>query len=124
VGDRIQVNGLRKATAKLTKFGVEASDLKDVMFKAGNLVATEARTLAPRKSGKLANSIRASKAKNKATVRAGGARVPYAGVQNYGRYHNITAKHFMERALTAKRPAVLWTVKIGLQTLINRAGLG
>lgn len=80
----VEVEGLRKALREMEKLGVDVEDMKDVF--AG--IATEAshvmEALTPSKSGALRASIRSNRAKNKAVVRIGKARVPYAGAINYG----------------------------------------
>lgn len=63
-----------------------------------------AASYAPRRSGRLRRSIRPSTTKGKASIRAGGVRVPYAWVINYGwRKRNIEASHFMDRAAAVLR---------------------
>lgn len=78
----IRVEGLSKLNRQLTKAGVDAQDMKDVMHRIASAVVGVANP--PVKTGQLASTLRASKAKNKAVVRAGGARAPYAGVIEYG----------------------------------------
>lgn len=119
----IKVTGLRETIKKLETLGASVADLKTVMNKVGNVVAGEAESLAPKKSGALAGSIRANKAKGKAVVKAGSARVPYAGVQNYGGYHNIQGSHFMEKALSNKQGEAIREFQSGIDRLIDEAGL-
>jgi hypothetical protein len=80
----IYVEGLRETSRALEKAGVDVEDLKDVM----GAIATEAsNTLAPllpRHTGRLAGSTRPNRAKGKAVVTIGGARVPYAAPILYG----------------------------------------
>lgn len=80
----VHISGLREITRAMERAGVEVEDLKDVM----HAIATEARdTLAPllpRVTGRLAGSARPNRAKGKAVVNIGGARVPYAGPILYG----------------------------------------
>lgn len=120
---QLKVTGLRETIKKMEKLGVSVADLKGVMNKVGTIVADEAESLAPKKSGALAGSIRANKAKNKAIVKAGSARVPYAGVQNFGGYHGIEGSHFMERALAAKQGAAINEFQSGIARVIHESGL-
>jgi hypothetical protein len=80
----VHIEGLRETTRALEKAGVEVEDLKDVM----GAIATEARDvmtpMLPRRSGTLAGSARPNRAKGKAVVTIGGARVPYAAPIIYG----------------------------------------
>lgn len=92
------VEGLREAIRDLEAAGVEIEDLKDAFAK----VSTEARDVTarntPKRSGRLAAAPRASRAKNKAIVTVGGARVPYAGPIFYGWPHrNIKPAHTIQR---------------------------
>jgi hypothetical protein len=81
-GTVIKVEGLSRLNRQLTKAGVDAEDMKATMQSIGQAVINVAH--APVRTGRLASTLRASKAKNKATVKAGGARAPYAGVSEYG----------------------------------------
>jgi HK97 gp10 family phage protein len=119
----IRVEGLKEAVKKLNRLGVEDQDLKAGFKKAGNVVVDESRTLVPVLSGKLLNSIRASNTKNKSIVRAGGARIPYAGVIHWGGYHDIEATHFLTEALDNKRAQVLTAIEEELDALIKRLNL-
>lgn len=82
--DGVRLTGLRETVRSLERAGVEVNDLKDAFAKIGQLVTTRATHAVPRRSGALAASIRPSRTKNKSVVRAGSARVPYAGINNYG----------------------------------------
>lgn len=121
--ESIRIDGINKVVRDLKRFGVEVADLKTAFNKIGNIVVKEAVTLTPTLTGALAASIRASKTQNKAEVRAGSARVPYAGVQHYGGYHGITGSHFLTDAIAAKQGEVLNTLDSELNALIGRLGL-
>jgi hypothetical protein len=120
----VNVDGLKKLVRDLEKAGVQVADLK-VAFGS---IAAEARSLAagfaPRRSGRLAASIRSSTAKNYATVTAGGARAPYAGPINYGwPRRNITGSGFMQKADAAIRPRVLQDLVTAVDRLLREANL-
>lgn len=74
----VRVTGLREAVRALEKYGADAEDLKAAFAEITKLVQTKADRRVQRDTGALAATIRPSKTKNKAVVRAGGARVPYA----------------------------------------------
>jgi hypothetical protein len=80
----VRVEGLNKTIKALQGFGVEVQDLKDVFSSIAKEGARLASSFAPVKSGRLAGTVRGNKAKNKAVVIAGKAKVPYAGAINYG----------------------------------------
>ena len=117
------IEGLRETVRSLQRFGIEAADLKSAFSKIGSLVSREAVSLTPVLSGKLAGSIRASKTKNRSEVRAGGARVPYAGVIHYGGYHGITAQPFLTEAVERKQGEAVDLMENELQSLIRQLGL-
>lgn len=119
----VKVDGLRDVARTLERLGVEAADLKNAFNKIGSIVSDEAKTLTPVLTGRLAASIRASKTKNKATVRAGGARIPYAGVIHYGGYNNITGTYFLTKAASNKEQSVVDALETELNSIINRMGL-
>lgn len=107
----------------MERLGVAVSDMKAVFQKIGKNVVTDAQSLAPRKSGALAGSIRASNNKNKSIVRAGSARVIYAGVQHYGGYHNIKPHPFLTDAVDKNKAKSVQLMDDGLADLIRQYGL-
>lgn len=101
-------------------------EIRVVIKAAAELVASEARTLAPRRSGALAESITASTAGDRGLVRS---RLPYANVQEYGGTIaprgtpiRIRAHEFGLRALESKREAVIEALDQGLDAVARRNG--
>lgn len=85
--DKVYVDGLRELRRFLNKAGddIAKDGLKQIHDKVAEPVETTAKAIAPRKSGNLAGSIRRAKGSStRAVVRAGGARVPYAGPIHWG----------------------------------------
>ena len=80
----VSVVGLARLRRDLRKIGDDLGDLKDANKRAGSIVAAESARRAPRVSGRLAGSGRASRAAGRASVLFGGARVPYAGPVHWG----------------------------------------
>ena len=120
----IEVKGIKETVRTLEKFGVDASDLKTAFQRIGTMVANEAKILAPKQSGALEASIRASKTKNKAAIRAGSAKVPYAGVIHYGwPAHNIEAHPFLTTAVEHQGPAAVRMMDDELHGLIRKYDL-
>jgi len=124
VNGSVQVEGLRETIKGLEKLGVAVDDLKDVFAGIADEGAQLASSFAPKSSGKLASTIRGNRAKNKAVVTAGKARVPYAGAQNYGwPKRNIKPALFMQRADEALASRVPELLNQGINQAIEKAGL-
>lgn len=119
----IRVEGLRETIRSLNRLGVEDKDLKAAFKKIGSLVTTDAKTLVPHKTGRLASTIKPSNTKNKSVVRAGSARVPYAAVIHYGGYNNIEAHPFLTTAVTMNRDDAVRIMEHELKALISALGL-
>lgn len=111
------VQGLREAVKALESLGVEADDLKAVFNPLATKAAGIIRANTPEVSGRLVASVKPNNAKNKAIVRAGAARVPYAYVVN-------RKDEFMQSADAVLTPEVLAAqVQQGFNDLIDRYGL-
>jgi hypothetical protein len=80
----VRVDGARRLRAELRKLKGNADDLKAANAAAAALVAEAAAMRAPRRTGRLAASVRGNRAVGRAQVRAGGAALPYAGPIHYG----------------------------------------
>lgn len=120
----VQIEGLNRVVRDLQRFGVEVADLKEAFSSIAAEGSRLAASMAPRRSGRLAATIRGNRAKNKAVVIAGKARVPYAGAINYGwPRRNIKASLFMQRADAALAPRAVGMLEEGLGRAIGRAGL-
>lgn len=104
----IKVKGLRSSIKALQAIGIDAKDIKSAGNEAGEIVAREARTLVPVRTGALRNTIRTSKALNKVSVSAGNnGRVPYANPIHWGWFkRNIKPQPFFVKALGITRDEV------------------
>ena len=121
---RVEVEGLKQVLRNLKRLGVDVADLKEASNKAGQVVADAARSLAPTKTGRLSNSVRAMKQQNAAVVKAGGARLPYAGVVHFGwPSRNIKPQPFLFEAADARRQQVIDAYREGLAEAIKKANL-
>jgi len=80
----VRVEGLDNLIRTLKRAGKDVSELKEAHARAGAIVAAEAEVIAPRRSGKLAGTIRAARQVRRARVQAGRANVPYAGPIHWG----------------------------------------
>lgn len=97
----VQVDGLREVVRDLERAGVELDDLKDAQAAISSEGASTAQGYTPRRSGKLAGSVRGNRAKNKAEILIGRASVRYAGPILFGwPRRNIRAAHTIERTDT------------------------
>jgi HK97 gp10 family phage protein len=116
----IKVAGLKQAIKALQAIGVPAAEIKAAGSEAGELVAGQARALAPVRTGALRNSIRVSKALNRVSVSAGNNRsVPYANPIHWGWFkRNIKPQPFFVKALGITRDEVYQNYYRSLDKLI------
>lgn len=104
----IQVKGARELAKALRQAGADMQDLKDANRRAADIVAPAAKAKAPRRTGRLAASVRAGATQKAGVVRAGRKSVPYAGSINYGwPKRHIKATLFINKAAKATEPQ--WT---------------
>lgn len=120
-GVRVEVDGLRRLQRELRAAGAGMDDLKDANARAGAIVADESSRRAPRRSGTLAGSGRASRAAGRATVVFGGATVPSAGPIHYGwPARGIEAQPFVLAAAEATQPEWLDAYSDELQAIADQ----
>ena len=117
----IKVAGLKQAIKALQAIGVPAAEIKAAGSEAGELVAGQARALAPVKTGALRNSIRVSKTLNRVSVSAGNNKsVPYANPIHWGWFkRNIKPQPFFVKALGITRDEVYRNYYRSLDKLIS-----
>lgn len=135
---RIQVIGLRdlqKELKRLSDTGEWTSELREANKSGAEIVAARARSLAPVRTGRLRDSIRAKASQRDASVAGGGARVPYFGWIDFG--GTIRLKHrrrvikrpfikegrILYRALSQEREQVVRHYEGAVSDLLKRAGL-
>lgn len=119
----VKVDGLPRLRAALRAAGHDVADLKDANAAAAALVASTAASRAPRRSGRLASTVRGNRAVGRATVLAGGAAVPYAGPIHWGwPARGIEAQPFMSNAATDTESTWLPLYAAELQRIADRAG--
>ena len=99
----IRVEGDKELKRLIRRIGNQElrDEMKEANFNAASIIAEKAADLAPKRTGRLANSIRANKAIAYGAVRAGSAaRVPYAGPIHYGwPAKGIQAQPFIHEAI-------------------------
>lgn len=118
----VEIEGLNKLLRALEKLDEEAKQsFKNAGSQVGRLVAQQAREEVPVRSGRLQNSIRAVNTGRGAKVRAGSARVPYAGPIHFGwRQRNIVGNRFLYRAVDKKADIALDLYLAELYNIWNR----
>jgi hypothetical protein len=109
----LRVKNLREVNNALKAIGVPAAEVKKAGKESGELVANEARSLVPVRSGRLRGSIRVgATARSKITISAGNNRnsksgVPYANPIHWGWFkRNIKPQPFFVKALGLTRDEV------------------
>lgn len=119
---RLRIEGLGKTLRAMAKAGAEAEDIRELMHSLGMIVVNAANP--PVVDGNLAGTLRAGRGKTKAVVRAGGARVPYAGVIHYGwPARNIEPQPFLTDALQRTQGQILRELDTGLGDILRKANL-
>jgi HK97 gp10 family phage protein len=107
----VKVQGLRELTRAMQQIGVPKDAIKEAGKIAGQKVMNEAKTLVPVRTGKLRDSIRlGATAAGQVTIRAGGARVPYANPIHWGWFkRHIKPQPFFAKALGYTRDEIYQT---------------
>jgi HK97 gp10 family phage protein len=107
----VKVQGLRELTKAMQQIGVPRDAIKEAGKIAGQKVMNEAKTLVPVRTGKLRDSIRlGATAAGQVTIRAGGARVPYANPIHWGWFkRHIKPQPFFAKALVYTRDEIYQT---------------
>lgn len=122
-GARLRVEGLAKFIRQAQKAGASAEDMRELMHRVGMVVVT--RSALPARTSALDNSVRAGRGKTKAVVRAGSAKVPYAGVINYGWPARgiLPAAHPLQDTLAATRGDQLAMLEAGINEILVKNNL-
>lgn len=119
----VQVDGLRETVRDLERVGVEVADLKTVFGTIAAEGAHVAETFTPHASGALAATVRGNKAKNKAVVTFGTARIRYAGPIIYGwPARNIAPAQTVERTDAVMDTRAPQLLEEGLTDIYERYG--
>jgi hypothetical protein len=81
----VEVEGARQLRATLKQAGEDLGQLKEANAAAARIAANASADLAPRRTGRLQATIRASGTNTAGIVRAGTKRAPYAQAVHWGR---------------------------------------
>lgn len=102
----IEVTGAKEMKRLIRRINKQElrEEMKEANHNAAKIIADEAADRAPKRTGRLAQSIRANKALAYGAVKAGSAaRVPYAGPIHYGwPARGIQAQPFIHEAIDAR----------------------
>jgi hypothetical protein len=121
----ITVEGAKQLQRALRQVEGGMADLKVAHAEAAKIVERQAEAIAPRRSGRLAASVRSSGQARQGIVRAGKAVVPYAGVIHFGwAARNIAPQPYLYNALDARRGEVIATYNGHVNKLIKKNDLG
>lgn len=117
----VRLEGAAELRRTLRAAGDDLGDLKAAHQAAAEVVAPAAASAAPFRSGRLAASVRGSGTKTAAQVRAGSARVPYAGVQEYGwPARGIVAQPYLVPSAEATEPIWYDAYVAEVDTILGR----
>lgn len=117
---KVRVTGLREVTQALDEFATDLEDVKGFTDLATQAASTAAR-FAPKRSGRLASSIKPEVSKNRISVKVGAV---YGGAINYGwRKRNIKPASFLEKADRDLTPKAVSALDRGIDDAIRKAGL-
>lgn len=103
----VQIVGARRLRATMKRAGVDLGQMSAAHQQVGSIVIAASSPLAPRKSGRLATSLKATRTRASAVVKSN---VIYAGVQEYGwPARNIAASAFVRGGAKNSEPVWLST---------------
>lgn len=114
----VKVEGARALSRALRKAGVSVQDMKEANQRVGEVVVRAATPLAPKRTGRLAGSIRAAKVQSGAVVRAGGGSIKYAPFVEYGT-KKMGARPYLTKGMANSQPNWLAVYDKELQKLMN-----
>lgn len=124
---QIQVKGLRSVQRSLRKLQDKElqKELRAAHKKVSDMAAEAGKAEAPKRTGRLAASIKGKATGRQGAVKAGtGKRVPYAGVIHFGwPGHGIESNEFLYRGVNKKEKQILEAYERELKRIIKKAGL-
>ena len=125
----IKVKGFNRSVRALRELGVPDDEIKEAGKQSGEIVASEARSLVPVRTGRLRDSIRVGRQLRKVVVSAGNNRrsrsaVPYANPIHWGWFkRNIKPQPFFVQALGITRAEVYRNYYNQIDKLIEKQSM-
>ena len=119
----VEIKGLKELNKALRQAADEdlKKEIKAAHLEAAKAVADQAKFEIPVRSGRLRDSIRATGTLKGGLVRAGSARVPYAGPIHFGwKARNIRPQPFIYEALDKRIGDVLAAYEKSLQDVASK----
>lgn len=124
---RISVDGLPGLRRAFKDLGMPIKEITEANKESGNIVAAQARQMAPVRSGNLRKTIRVAGVSTHVAIRVGTKSVPYANPIHWGWFYdrdnsirkNIKPNPFMARALGYTRAEVFDTYVKNIKRLID-----
>lgn len=117
----MRVEGLPQVRRALRNIQGNVDDLKDANAAVAALVAHAAAPRAPRRTGRLASSVRGNRSAGRATVSAGGATLPYAGPIHWGwPSRHIDGQPFIVDTALATEPVWLPMYERNVQDAVDK----
>lgn len=114
----VRLSGEKELSARFK--AAAKADFRAANLEAAQTVAGDATSRVPVLTGRLQASIRASATPKAGVVRAGFARLPYAGVIHFGwPRHNIAPNPFLYDALDARSAEVFEVFRKRLETIMD-----
>lgn len=102
----VRVEGVRQLRTALRRADGDLSDFRQANAEAAAIASSASGTRVPRRTGRLAASIRPGATQTQAIVRAGGSSVPYAQVIHWGwPARHIRPQPFITDGAQASEPA-------------------
>lgn len=120
-GARLQIDGYSEVLRDLYLAGADSDDLKAITRPLAERIAATGRALAPKKSGRLAASIKPKDSRVSVTVRTP-TRVKYAPVRHWGK-DGTSGTHFLSRAEETHRAATFAGIEAGIDELLQKRNL-
>lgn len=122
VGGAIKIEGLAGIQKTLKAVGTPTKELSAAGFEAAIIVTNTAKTLVPRRSGRLAATIKPARVARGAEGRAGSSNVLYANPIHFGWFkRHIKPNPFMYKALDNRREEVIQAYMKQMDDLIKKA---
>lgn len=121
-GYTVRAHGVTRLTATLGEASIQVEDLKKINREVAGVAAAETVVRAPKRTGRLARSVRTGATKKAGVVRVGtNVKVPYANPVHWGwPAHNIRPQPFAAQAAKDTEPVWLRIYDRGVDRVLGR----